>query len=157
MTSLALSHLISPSGGLKKLVMGHKDMQRDCMDLLLEGVLSPSSLQSVCLVDMRIDMTSVSLAPLKENCNITHLAFSSGTMGSRGISYLHSNTMMENVTIGDNSLPTFYTHPLFLFGSPRTVHSDPNRVTDSLKVLADALKVNQSLKELMCWDRAVDY
>ncbi len=54
---ISLSHLIRPSGSLKKLTIGDKYMQRDCVELLLKTILSSSSLKHLTLLSM--DLTSL--------------------------------------------------------------------------------------------------
>ncbi len=134
---VSLSHLIRPSGSLKKLIIGDKHMQRDCVELLLKTVLSPSSLEHLTLWE--VDFPSLSLAPLKGNCNITTLEFWGGTLGSKAISCiakaLHSNTTLTTLGIGIDY-------------SPVHIRSDTSQTTDALRDLSKALKGNQSLKEL---------
>ncbi len=64
---LSLSPLIRPPGGLKELTVGEFGMQPDCVELLLKTVLSPSSLQTLILADVKMDGTSLSFSPLKDN------------------------------------------------------------------------------------------
>ncbi len=129
---MSLSHLIRPSGSLKTLVIGDGRMQRDCVELLPKTVLSPSSLEQLTLLSM--DLTSLSLAPLKGNCNITTLEFEECTLGSKNISCiaeaLHSNTALTNLAI------RIY------------IESDTSQPTYALRALSKALKGNQSLKKL---------
>ncbi len=135
---VCLSHLIRPSGSIKNLVIGDKRMQRDCVKLLLKTVLSPSSLEHLTLWSM--DMTPLSLAPLKGNCNITTLEFKECTLGSEDISCiaeaLHTNSTLTTLGIGEQILPVF-------------IRSDTSQTTDTLRDLSKALKVNRSLKELL--------
>ncbi len=134
---MSLSDLIRPSGSLKKLKIGEKRMQRDCVQLLLKTVLSPSSLEYLTL--WSVDLTSLSLAPLKGNCNITTLEFEECCLGSKDISciaeVLHSNTTLTTLRIGRLAFPVH-------------IQSDTSKTTDALIDLSEALNVNRSLKEL---------
>ena len=71
---MALSRLIRPTGCLKALTIGDKDMPPECVELTIKMVLLPSSLEE-------LDIYSVNLTPescntfslLAENCNLTRL------------------------------------------------------------------------------------
>ncbi len=106
-------------------------MQHDCVELLLQTVLSPSSLKHLILVG--VDSTASSFERLKENRNITVLEFPFVPTDSKTISsiaeVLHSNTALEELR--------------FHLSNDR----DP-RVNDELIDLSRALKVNRSLKVL---------
>ncbi len=125
-----LSDLIRPSGNLKKLDIGDKRMQHDCVELLLKTVLSPSSLKHLVLY---VGLTTSSFEHLKENRNITVLALRHVTMGTKTISrisqLLHRNTTLENLRfiLSSDSIPG---------------------IKDELRALSCALKVNRSLKTL---------
>ncbi len=133
---VSLSHLIRPPGGLKELTVGDEHMQPDCVELLLKAVLSPSSLQTLTLKHMKMDDSSFSFSPLKDDCNITWLVLDLRTIGSQDISSiaeaLHSNTTLEELRLRS------------------IIMSDTNEVNTNSAVrdLADALKVNRSLKLL---------
>ncbi len=85
-----------------ELTVGDEYMRHDCVELLLKAVLSPSSLEHLTLLSM--DLPSLSLAPLKGNCNITTLEFEGCTLGSEDISciaeVLHSNITLTTLGIG---------------------------------------------------------
>ncbi len=149
---MSLSHLIRPPGDLKELKVGDRHMQPDCVALLLKTVLSPSSLQTLYLIHMKMDGTSLLFSPLKDNCNVTSLQIGMCTIGSRIVSSiaeaLCSNTTLEKLWLGRVSM-TKFTY-LFNSSGPVMVTSDTNEVNTNSAVrdLADALKVNRSLKEL---------
>ncbi len=83
-----------------------------------------------------MDGTSLSFSPLKDNCNLTSLRIRAATIESQDISTiaeaLHINTTLEEIDL----------HSI--------ITSDTNEVNTNSAVrdLADALKVNQSLKIL---------
>ncbi len=122
---MSLSHLIRPPGGLKTLTVGDKYMQPDCVELLLKTVLTPSSLQTLYLCYMKMDDTSLSFSPLKDNCNGTLLQITTCTIGSQDISCiaeaLCSNTTLEKLWLGRVTK--------FPYSRPVTVTSDTNKVT----------------------------
>ena len=84
-----------------------------------------------------MDLTSLSLAPLKTNHNITNLQCAFGDIDICSIAeILHINTTLETLSIGEVE---------FIHGSEtNSVSVDQTAFT----ALSDALKVNRSLKVL---------
>ncbi len=148
---MSLSRLIRPPGGLKRLIVGDEHMQPDCVELLLNTVLSPSSLRTLALCYMKMDGTSLSFSLLKNNCNLTTLEMATCTIGSQDISciaeVLCSNTTLEELWLGTVAMDEMFTDN---YSTTVMVTSDTNEVNTNSAVrnLADALKVNQSLKIL---------
>ncbi len=138
---MSLSHLKRPSGSLKELTIGDPGMQAVCVELLLKTVLSPSSLQTLSLRNMQTRESSLSFSPLEGNCNIKTLECVEGTIGGKDIScisrVLCSNTL-ETLQLGGVGY------------SVMTIHEyDTSQIDDALRGLAEALKVNRSLKEVL--------
>ncbi len=105
---VSLFHLIRLSGGLKDLVIGGHRMQPDCVELLLKSVLSPSSLQNLCLHSMDMEESSLSFSPLEGNRYIKTLECVKGTIGSKDISCIFQSPVQQHHTgdplVGELSL-----------------------------------------------------
>ncbi len=136
---MSLSHLIRPSGGLKELTIGGYCMQPDCVELLLKTVLSPSSLHTLCLHGMQMGKSLLSFSPLERNCYIKTLVCVGGTIGSKGIScisrVLYINATLETLWLG--------------VGIMTIDEYDTSEFLDAVRGLAEALKVNRSLKKVL--------
>ncbi len=145
---MSLSHRIRPSGSLKELIIGHRDMQPNCVELLLMVVLSPSSLQTLCLREVDMEESSLSFSPLERNCTIKTLECARGTIGIKGISCISEvlcrNTTLETLHLEDI---TVGYHRIDMCVTLNQTYLD--QLDDALRGLAEALKVNRSLKELL--------
>ncbi len=123
---MALSSLIQPSvGSLKELWIGDRMSQED-VGLMVENVLSRSSLENLTIVNT--DLTSCSFAPVEENHNLIKLVLQYCTLDNEVVAKaLHRNTALRELCLRYSSS----------FKSP---------VDDGVLALSGMLRNNRSLK-----------
>ena len=143
----ALSQLITPAASLKNLKIGDVEISPECVTLMVETVLSPSSLERVELWWMHCTTKSASKFKLLENnSNITSLEFIKSYVGLRlAVPYvaeaLHKNKSLKTLGIPSRRPDNVSLRQLFL-----EVDCSGNDV--DVKTLSTMLEVNDTLTEL---------
>ncbi len=99
---MALSPLIQPSAGsLKELWIGDVGMPQEAVNLMVEKVLSPSSLENLRISGP--DLTSCSFAVLEDNHNLIKLQLFQCTLDNELVSSiakaLHRNTTLRELRL----------------------------------------------------------
>ena len=121
----ALSQLIRPSGCLKELWIGGNVMSPECKELMMETVLSKSSLSTLHFQHVLTHCLDF-FTPLERNCNLSNLVISSCNVSISPLAKaLHKNTTLRTLR--------------FLYSQIGT---------DGAIALAEMLKVNKSLEVL---------
>ena len=162
----ALSQLISPGASLSTLSIGDDSMPSETVTLLVETVLSPSSLETLELLGVKWTEESASKFKLLEiNKNLTNLKFIvmyfvPGTSCSYGetifsmnkfdlVAPLIAQALRTNVSLKVLEMPSLMALQLPLPGSFQLQeYSLDNRGGDGIKELSEMLCVNSTLKSL---------
>ena len=143
----ALSQLVRPAASLEELKIGDVEMSPECVALMVETVLSPSSLERVELWWMHCTTESASKFKLLENnSNITSLEFIECYVGlCLAVPYvakaLHKNKSLKRLGIPSRPRSFVSLRQLFL-----EVDCSDNDVDG--KALSTMLEVNDTLSEL---------
>ena len=125
----ALSQVVVPTGCIKELDIGDKDMPPECVELMMKTVFSQSSLEKLRIWEVELNF---SFLPLTENENLTELQLLSCSFGiSSFANALRTNTVLRKLMINMMSL-----------------HSRHQIGTEDTKSLSELLKANRSLQEL---------
>ncbi len=128
---MALSPLLQPSSGsLKELHIGSERMPWEAVDLMVEKVLSPSSLENLKISDA--DLTSCSFALLEDNHNLIELVLFQCTLDNEVVSSI-AKALHRNTTLRELRLEDYFSR------SP---------VDDGVIALSRMLRNNRSLKRM---------
>ena len=139
----AFSQLIRPAASLKKLKIGDENMSSECVTLMVETVISSSSLEKVELWWIHCTIESArKMKLLENNSNLVSLKFINCLGLNLAVPHtaeaLHRNKSLKTLGIPSECSNTtiWYTNSNY----------DDNNI--DVKALSEMLKVNNTLKEL---------
>ena len=156
----ALSQLIRPSGCLKELLVGDHDMSPECLELMVETVLSQSSL-STLNVSYPSTHSLDDFTPLERNYNLSKLVISSSIRSISPLAKaLHKNTTLRSLTVSSQQIGTggaIALAEMLKVNQSQEVLSlnkfDKSLGKDGTHALVNALHHNHTLKELVTQTR----